>query len=50
METMLLPIKYSCKTRKFPKTAFTSTSQNEVNNKIHTASVDQYCDAFPNSD
>ena len=27
-----------------------STSQKEVNNKIHTASVDPFCNAFPNSD
>jgi len=26
------------------------TSQKEINNKIHTASVDQYCGAFSNSD
>jgi len=60
METILLPIKYPCKTRKFSKPAATlekksypnrkSTGQKKVNNKIRTTSIDQYCDAFPNSD
>ena len=62
METMLLPIKYPCKTRKFPKLATTSlqekksqpnrksTYQKEVNNKIHATSVDRYCIVFPNFD